>query len=532
MTTTGSAPGIPVRPTRGRVRRRFVALAVLPTLIGALLVAGGHPAQAQTADLIITPTALTMDEQSQATYMVKLATQPTADVTVTISGHEGTDLTLSTESLTFTRSNYNTFQTVTVTAASDADRRDDVVTLIHSAADGGYGGVSANYVVTVEDDPPGRVLVIPDPMKVDEGGTLSYSVRLKPIITDRGFAGKPTGNVTVTVSGDAGTDVSNFTERFVFTPENWLTHQNGSISAAQDADANNDKVALDFIATGGGFDGEAISVDVTVVDDEPVGVITAISPSSVLMNEAKVSLNIWEATPRTRLHWRYQPVGDSPWTTGSSPKYTNLTGGGEVTSERFTFASRHTVALTGLTAGTTYEIQFALTGDNRTATNETPDFSFTSATKQFSTTSQTIEISISDAASVADEGQGLLFGLARHHAGSYPPGLTVNYRLDVYDYFGGGPNKNDGRGMVVSETTTGTTFFGHRDYNGGLSISTTRDNVCGAQWRARYYKVTLLDGHNYIPKSGDSGWEDGYTIDVEHRTQNCDWADWRQIVGL
>ena len=432
MISTGSAPETPkgseeashddyrIRPwnprpsTRRRARRRFVALAVLPTLIGALLAAGGHPARAQTADLIFTPTALSVDEGGTADYEVRLSSQPTADVTVTISGHEGTDVALNKTMLTFTMADYNTAQTVTVTAAQDEYGYDDTVTLTHSAADGGYDGVSRDYVVTVDDD------------------------------------------------------------------------------------------------------------------EEPSGVITGIFPSNVLMNEAKVSLNIWEARPRTRLHWRYQAVGDSTWTTGASPKGTNLPGG-EVTSEGFTFASRYTVALTGLDAGTTYEIQFALTGDNRTTNNEPPDFSVTSVTKRFSTTSQTIEISITDAASVADEGHDLLFYLARHHAGSYPPGLTLNYTLEVYNYIGGGPNKTDGLASTPESTTTGTTFFGPRDYTGGLSISTTRDNVCSAQWRARYYVVTLLDGDNYTPKSGRSGWEDGYTVDVEHRTQDC---DWEEIGGL
>ena len=485
-----------------------------------MLAAGGHPAQAQTADLIITPTALTMDERTEATYTVALATQPTADVTVTIS--ENTfSVILSDTQLEFTTSNWNTPQEVMVTAPGDDNLVQDMVTLTHSAANGGYGAVSKDLVVTI-DDFGGIVRILPlRTLSVAEGGSATYTVQLDP---------QPTADVTVTISGHEGTDVTLNKTMLTFTMDDYNTPQTVTVDAAQDADGYGDTVTLTLSAVNGGYGGVSREYVVTVVDDdEPAGVITGIFPSSVLMNEAKVSLNIWEARPRTRLHWRYQPVGDSTWTTGSSPKYTNLTGGGDVTSESFTFASRHTIALTGLMAGTTYEIQFLLTGDNRTATNETPDFSLASATKQFSTTSQTIEISITDGAAVADEGQGLLFLLARHHAGSYPPGLTVNYTLEVYNYISGGPNKIDGLASSPESTTTGSTFFGHRDYTGGLSISTTRDNVCGAQWRARYYKVTLLDGANYTPKSGRSGWEDGYTIDVEHRTQNC---DWEEIGGL
>ena len=44
-----------------------------------------------------------------------LDSQPTAEVVVTVAGHAGTEVTPSPTSLTFTRSNWDTAQTVTVT---------------------------------------------------------------------------------------------------------------------------------------------------------------------------------------------------------------------------------------------------------------------------------------------------------------------------------------------------------------------------------------------------------------------------------
>ena len=355
-------------------------------------------------------------------------------------------------------------------------------------------------------------------LNVNEGESADLKVQLFP---------QPTGDVTVTISVPADTDVTLSTTSLTFTTDNWNTQQTVIVTADEDADGYDDTVTLSLSAADGGYDGVTRTYTVTIVDDDlPVGVITGVFPSNVLMTEAKVSLNIWEARPRTRLHWRYQPVGDSTWTADASPKYTNLTNGGDFTSETFTFASRHTIPpLTGLTAGTTYEIQFALTGDNRTAADETPDFTVGSATKQFTTTSQVMEISITDGASVADEGHGLLFRLNRHHAGSYPPDLTVNYRLEVYKYLA------DGVATTVESTTTGTTFFGHRDYTGGLTIPTTHDNQCGEQLYARYYKVTLLDGNGYTPKPGENhnSWADGTTIDIDHRTTTCSWD---QVGGI
>ena len=54
-----------------------------------------------TAAVVLSPTSLTLDEEDAAgaVYTVALATEPTVDVTVTVSGHAGTDLTLTSVKL-------------------------------------------------------------------------------------------------------------------------------------------------------------------------------------------------------------------------------------------------------------------------------------------------------------------------------------------------------------------------------------------------------------------------------------------------
>ena len=52
-----------------------------------------------------------INEDASATYTVKLASQPTDDVTVAIAGHSGTDITLlGATALTFTSDNWNTLR--------------------------------------------------------------------------------------------------------------------------------------------------------------------------------------------------------------------------------------------------------------------------------------------------------------------------------------------------------------------------------------------------------------------------------------
>ena len=55
-----------------------------------------------------------MDEGGQAAYTVKLQTQPTTTVTVTVSSGDTGAATVSGPTLRFTPSNWDTEQTVTV----------------------------------------------------------------------------------------------------------------------------------------------------------------------------------------------------------------------------------------------------------------------------------------------------------------------------------------------------------------------------------------------------------------------------------
>ena len=104
-----------------------------------------------TPGLVLSPTALEMTEGGSAGFTVKLATEPTDTVTVAITGHSGTDLTLDTTRLTFTPATWNNARTVTVTAGEDSDTANEFETLRATASGGGYD-LTANVTVTVTDN--------------------------------------------------------------------------------------------------------------------------------------------------------------------------------------------------------------------------------------------------------------------------------------------------------------------------------------------------------------------------------------------
>ena len=86
------------------------------------------------------------------TYTVSLASEPAANVNVTITGHAGSDLTVSPASLTFTPADYAAGQTVAVTAGIDANDVNERITLAHTASGSSdYAGATTDLQVSVTD---------------------------------------------------------------------------------------------------------------------------------------------------------------------------------------------------------------------------------------------------------------------------------------------------------------------------------------------------------------------------------------------
>ena len=226
-----------------------------------------------TAGLVFSPTSLDVDEGDDASYTVKLATEPTSTVTVTISGQSGTDLSLDATSLTFTTSTWEDEQTVTVTAGEDDDTADDTATLTHAASGGGYGAVEADLAVTVTDDDTPGLVFSPISLAVNEGDDASYTVKL---------ATEPTGTVTVAISGQSGTDLTLDATSLEFTTSTWNDEQTVTVTAGEDPDTANDAATLTHAASGGGY---SVSSDlaVTVTDNDAPNLI--LSPTSLDVDE-------------------------------------------------------------------------------------------------------------------------------------------------------------------------------------------------------------------------------------------------------
>ena len=213
----------------------------------------------QEADNDVTGRALTLSASSLSvieglttTYTVALASKPDNDVVVTVARTSGdTDLSVSgTSSFTFTTTNWNTAQTVTLSAAQDDDDfTNGSAVFTHTATDGGFTGVTAELTATELDNDvvAGRALTLSaSGLTVPEGGTAAYTVAL---------AVAPVGTVTVAVTKkeDGDPDLTASPDMLTFTTQNWSTAQKVTLRAAEDGDRQAGGAVFVHTATGGGY---------------------------------------------------------------------------------------------------------------------------------------------------------------------------------------------------------------------------------------------------------------------------------------
>ena len=219
------------------------------------------------AGVTVSPATLRIPEGNNSTYTVVLDALPASDVVITVSSGN-TDVTASPATLTFTPANWNTAQTVTVSAAQDADAVNDAAAITHAvdaaSSANEFDAVSiAGVAVTVTDDDAG-VSVSETTLTVAEGNSSTYTVVLDA---------QPASDVVISVTKSGSPDVTVSPARLTFTPSNWSTAKTVTVSAAQDTDAVSDaaSIAHAVVAAESADEFDPVTIDkvsVTVTDDD------------------------------------------------------------------------------------------------------------------------------------------------------------------------------------------------------------------------------------------------------------------------
>ncbi len=231
----------------------------------------------------------TTEDGGTDTFTVKLGSEPTGDVVLGVVSSDTTEGTVSASSLTFTDSNWNTAQTVTLTGVDDAltnladGDKDYTVTLtvnMSSTVDPKYDALSSSpvtvYAVNADNEYGLNVSTVTG-QATEGGGTATFTVALNT---------QPLAAVTVSVTSQDTSEGAASPSSLTFAATAWNTAQTVTVTGADDAIDDGDvtwAVRLDPSSGDADYNGLAnVDVSVTTTDDEaPPTVMLALSPSSI-----------------------------------------------------------------------------------------------------------------------------------------------------------------------------------------------------------------------------------------------------------
>ena len=225
---------------------------------------------------ISAPTRLSVLEGDSTTFGVRLAGAPSGDVTMVVSGYEGTDIKPDRQMLTFREDEWSITQSVTLNAAEDIDIDNEKITLRFSASGGGYESVEHMVDVTIVDNGVGAVAA-PESVIVEEGEIESFEIALKTL---------PQDLVTVKLTGYENTDLTPDPTNFTFNTTDWHLPKMVKLTALDDDDLLDDEIQLTVNLSGGGYSTSYV-VMVTITDNDEA-MISA--PASIVIPEGGTEL--------------------------------------------------------------------------------------------------------------------------------------------------------------------------------------------------------------------------------------------------
>jgi large repetitive protein len=216
----------------------------------------------------------TTEAGNTATFTVRLATQPTADVTFSLSSNDTTEGTVSPASLTFTSANWNQARTVTVTGVDDDVDDGDIDYAINFApatsADAKYTGMNVADVpaTNTDDDTAGFTVSAISGDTTEAGGTATFTIRL---------TSEPTADVTIGLNSSDSVEGLPSPTSVTFDATDWETPKTVTVTGGDDNfdDGNASYTIVTAPASSGDLVYDSLNpadVDVTNVDDDVAGI--------------------------------------------------------------------------------------------------------------------------------------------------------------------------------------------------------------------------------------------------------------------
>lgn len=228
---------------------------------------------------------MTGENGATASFTISLNSQPTADVTIPLSSSNPAEGTLSVSRLVFTKADYASPRTVTVTGVDDdaADGNQSYFVVIGAAksSDSGYDGMDAPdvAVINVDNDSAGVSLSAKSGTTGEKAGFGSFSFSVS-------LTSKPSADVTIPISSSNTAEGRVSPSKLTFTSANWNAGQTVTVTGVDDDVADGPQPYLVQLgaatSSDPGYSGLDWPEDVkmTNVDDDSAGILVSAAAGS------------------------------------------------------------------------------------------------------------------------------------------------------------------------------------------------------------------------------------------------------------
>ena len=210
---------------------------------------------------------------STASFTLKLKSEPTANVVLSISSSNTAEGVVSPSSVLFSRNNWSTFQAVTVTGVDDyydnGSTSFSIIVGSPATSDTNYSAKPSSTInaTNVDNDTAGITIIASDNQTGEDGDNGTLLVLLNS---------QPFGDVILSVTSDNTSETNVNPDNLTFTTSNWNTSQTVTLIGVDDNDNDTNQsfnitVAGSSHTTSNGetsYDNLSSSVQVTNVDNE------------------------------------------------------------------------------------------------------------------------------------------------------------------------------------------------------------------------------------------------------------------------
>ena len=164
----------------------------------------------------------------------KLNAKPKSGVIVTIKSDHDDRLSISSSSLTFTPSNWNTDQTVTFTAVDDHIANGDLdfsITINSSSGDSRFNDIKNTVQVKIKDNDEVGIVYDDSSITLNEGQSFVRTFKLKS---------QPLADVVLNISSEHADKLTISSKQLIFTSSNWNINQSVTFATIDDNIASGD----------------------------------------------------------------------------------------------------------------------------------------------------------------------------------------------------------------------------------------------------------------------------------------------------